>query len=432
MNGERFDSNQIPAHWRPAVRVDVGRLARATKTAVGVRVEGVVARAGVLSYRRSDGSTIREYLPPEEAGRLDSLATLRDAPVTVSHPGGGTRMVTPASFRADTAGHVSGEPRFDGQRVTADLAIQEESAIERVDRGDLVELSSGYRLMIDPTPGVSPSGERYDAIQRNRVYNHVALLPRGQARAGAEASLRLDGVESGADIAFMRIDEDDRRAPQHAPQRAHELEMRADTMKTERIDGVDYEIGSTAWQQARARFDEKHRADQAALEKRVTDAEAKATTEKARADSAEQKVKGLEAQLAPEAIAKRVSDRSMLLNTALPILGIKTDSKEAKELEGKTDHQIRVLVIEKLDPSFKVDSIEEAQRETYARARFDGDTRNAAKDPRPTPLQAAKSAALPVIGAPGNRADAGTPAPQPYVPLMQRMAAGFVGGNAPR
>ena len=63
-------------------------------------------------------------------------------------------------------GHVSGEPTFDRQFVRATLAIQEHDAITRVDRGELVELSAGYRLMIDPTPGVTPAGERYDAVQR--------------------------------------------------------------------------------------------------------------------------------------------------------------------------------------------------------------------------------------------------------------------------
>lgn len=369
----RFDASTTPAHWRPAVRVDVGRLAKATKTAVGVRVEGVVARAGLLEYRRADGTTFVEYLPAEEAGRLDSLASLRDAPVTVAHPGGGTRMVTPATFREDAVGHASGEPRFDGKNVIADLAIQELDAIGRVDRGELAELSAGYRLLIDPTPGTF-EGRRYDAVQRNRVYNHIALLPRGAARAGAEASLRLDGTGAAEDVAVMQTDADDLRTPGRAPSRARELEVRVDSMKpTQRIDGIEYEVGSAAWSQACERRDAKAASELAAAIKRAEEAEKKTTSEAARADSAEKRVKELEAELAPARIDARVAERSSLVEKVRPVLG------EAEKLDGKSDHELRLAVVQKLDPDFKVDSIEASQRETYVRARFEGDVKHASK-----------------------------------------------------
>jgi hypothetical protein len=405
-----------PTNWKAAVRVDVGgRLAKATKTAVGVRLDGVIAKSGVLAYRRADGTTIREYLPPDEAARADSLATLRDAPVTVQHPGGGTRMVTPATVRTDSVGHVSGEPRVDAGRVVAALAIQEHEAITRIDRGELVELSAGYGVMIDPTPGTTPEGERYDAIQRERVYNHVALLPRGAARAGSEASLRLDGVEQGVDVAFTRIDDDDVRAPTRA------LETRTDTMKTDRIDGIDYEIGSPAWHQARERYDAKVKADLAAAEKRASDAEAKATATQARADASDARVRALEAQTAPAALDQRVTERAALVAKATAILGAET------KLDGKSDHEIRAAVIAKLDPEFKVDSIAENERELYVRVRFDAETR-AAKTTQQAPLHAARRDAVVVPGI-APRVDGGNSGARPkHTPLIERISAGTFRG----
>lgn len=383
MSGERFDAIDRSG-WKPAVRVDVGRLAKATRTAVGVRVEGVVARAGILTYQRADGSTFREYLPPEEAARLDSLRSLRDAPVTVSHPGGGARLVTPDTYRQDAVGHVSGEPRSDGRNVLADLAIQDAEAIRRVDAGELVELSAGYRVMLDPTPGVV-DGQRYDAVQRERVYNHVALLPRGMARAGGEASLRLDGVEQGADLAFMRIDDDPARAPARAPDRAREPEVRVDSMKTERIDGIEYDIGSAAWAQARARFDAAQAAKIAELEKRAKDAEEKATQATARADAAEKRAKDLEEAASPARLDARVQERAALVAKVRPIVGAET------KLDGLTDVQLMQLALAKLAPEFKADSFPEAQRETYIRARFDAEMVHAAKG---SPLDRARSDAF--------------------------------------
>ena len=51
-------------------------------------------------------------------------------------------------------------------------------AIRQVEDGSLQELSCGYSVDIDPTPGVW-EGQKYDTRQLNHEYNHVALLPKG-------------------------------------------------------------------------------------------------------------------------------------------------------------------------------------------------------------------------------------------------------------
>lgn len=403
MNVERTDAS-IPANWTPAVRVDRGRLSKATKTAVGVRVEGVVSKVGVLTYTRADGSVVREFLPPEEAGRLDSLASLRDAPVTVMHPAGGTRMVTPATYRSDAVGHVSGEPRFDGRHVIADLAIQDGKAIDRVDAGELRELSAGYRCLIDPTPGVF-QGQKYDAVQRSREYNHTALLPAGAARAGADASLRLDGTDCD-DVAVMRFDEDDDRTPMRVPARAGQPEARVDSVKTiERIDGRDYEVGTPEW---RAKLDAVHAAAIAEVEKRAKVAEDRAATEKARADSAEKRVKDLEAELTPARVNARVAERTALIERVRPVLG------KDEKLDGLSLYEIRLKTVMKLDPEFKADAVPEAQREIHVNARFESDMRHVKTDaasagtPPPSPLGRARlDAVTPPAGAAHFDADDG-------------------------
>jgi len=119
---------------------------------------------------------------------------LRSAPVTEGH----AAWVTPANWSKFTLGTVSeSSVRKDGDLVAAELVVQEGRTIARVDAGELQELSCGYTLDYDPTPGTW-NGERYDGVQRNIVYNHVALLPVGQARAGREAALRLDSADGEA------------------------------------------------------------------------------------------------------------------------------------------------------------------------------------------------------------------------------------------
>ncbi len=349
-----------------ALRFDAGTIGKLERTPVGgVRVPARVTRSGVLEYRRQDGTTSREWRPPEEVFAADSLASLADAAVTVGHPVAG--RVTPESFRADAVGYVREAGRADGRFVATMLAVQEAGAISRIDAGELVELSCGYRCTVERKTGVTPDGERYDAIQRGIRYNHVALLPKGGGRAGREVALRVDG-------ASIEITEPSTAQSDGVHARAE----RNDHMKTERIDGIDYEIGTAAWTQARERHDAKVRADVEAADKRAKEAEAKATAETARADAAEKRIRELEGELAPAKIDVRVSQRAALIERVRPVVG--ADAK----LDGKSDIEVMVAALTKLDPEFKADSIDATQRETYVRARFEAEMRHAAKTLSPS------------------------------------------------
>lgn len=404
---QRFDDSGTPAHWRSAVRVDrSGKLAKAERTASGgVRVEGSVAPVGIFTYRRADGTTVRELFPPEEAARLESLRSLRDAPVTIGHPMGmtGGRMVTPDTYRADAVGHVSGDPRTDGKHVLADLAILDGDAIRRIDSGDLVELSPGYALMIDPTPGVW-NGQRYDAVQRMRVYNHVALLPAGAARGGTEASLRIDGVDDFA----IELRSDEGAIPTTPAALPALTTTRQDSMKTERIDGIDYVVGSAEWQQAHARRMTRLDEEKAALEEKVEKQDEDLEALKTERDELKAKLEDIEKRLgdaeSPERMDARVAERTALLDTARGVLG--ADAKFVRQ-DGKamSDREVRAAVLAKLDPELKVDG----QSDDVVRIHFDAAVRFLTKGApapapsatsSPSPLGAARAAAVPAPGAP--------------------------------
>lgn len=151
-----------------------------------------LTRTGVLTYTNPDGSARREYRAPDQVFREDSLESLRNAPVTNEHPSdarGNYELVNANNYRRYTVGNVLGSARQDGTHVAADLAIQSADALEAVESGKR-QISCGYHCDIDPTPGISPEGEKYDVRQANIVYNHVAIVSRG--RAGADVALRLD------------------------------------------------------------------------------------------------------------------------------------------------------------------------------------------------------------------------------------------------
>lgn len=262
-------------------RQDFGAIKRSSPTPQGgLRLDAFPTRVGVLVYRKPDGTETRELRHPDEVFKPESLASLQHAPLTDLHPEG---RVDSSNYRELTYGHVTGEVQKadDGEHVAASVLVQDAGMIGMIDRGERKELSCGYSCDIENTPGEF-NGERYDAIQRGIAYNHVALLPPGAGRAGPTAALRLDG------LAFDTSGRKDK------------------PMKTVRIDGKDYEVGSDAHLDKL----EAMKADAVRVEKERADAlAAELATTKTKLDAAEKAA-------SPEALAARVAARVALETAA--------------------------------------------------------------------------------------------------------------------
>ena len=228
-------------------RFDVAQLGNAERTPQGfLRIPAYLTRVGVLEYRRADGTVVRELRPRDEVFRAQSLATLSAAPVTDLHP---TAMVSPANVRELSIGHVSDHVKADGHRVAAHVTIQEANAIAAVETGKRRELSCGYACRIDATPG-EYEGERYDQVQRDITYNHVAIGPANWGRAGRDIALRLDsaatdGVDDAGDV--FRLDSADGISVAITASRddddGGDMEL-----VTIRVDGIDVQVTKQAQQ----------------------------------------------------------------------------------------------------------------------------------------------------------------------------------------
>lgn len=166
---------------------------KATKTSEGfIRDAPIVGRTGILKYKNADGSMRYEYRPPDEAFNADSLASLQGKPITVGHKA----MVSAANAaKVQPIGTVLTAGRQDGDTIRADIVIYDLPTSAR-------ELSCGYSLDLDETPGTAPDGQHYDAVQRNIRYNHVAVVPRGRAgiaRLNMDGEQVIDDEKKGAD-----------------------------------------------------------------------------------------------------------------------------------------------------------------------------------------------------------------------------------------
>lgn len=168
-------------------RVDIGTLAAPVKRADGtIVVDARLSRSGIYTYRKADGSETREYRPEQNVSDPHSLASFVGRPVTNDHPPG---MLDASNAKLFAVGAVLDSPHFDGQYVQAKISIYDAATIAQMEAGKR-QVSCGYECDLDETPGVTPDGHRYDAIQTNIVGNHVAIVQDG--RAGAGASVRMD------------------------------------------------------------------------------------------------------------------------------------------------------------------------------------------------------------------------------------------------
>jgi len=170
-------------------RIDRGLLRSPRRTAAGtLRVDGVFTRAGVFVYRNPDGSERRELRLPEEVFRKDALASFEGVPVTDDHP---PVMVAPSNVKQYARGVTQEGVRQDGDLVVGSLMITDPELIAKVESGK-VQLSCGYEVDEDATPGEDPRYGRYDVVQRKIRGNHLAIVD--VARAGPEARVRMDAA----------------------------------------------------------------------------------------------------------------------------------------------------------------------------------------------------------------------------------------------
>ncbi len=172
-----------------AFRIDRGTLRKAERLPDGrIRVDGHMTRSGVFEYRNPDGSMRREYRPPAEVFKADSLRTFADAPVTNDHP---PEMINARNAREYTVGQLSGAPRQDDDHVAVTLVVNDADTIAQMESGK-VELSAGYEVDLIEGSGTTPDGQKFDAVQTNIRGNHVAIVAAG--RAGQTSRVRMDAA----------------------------------------------------------------------------------------------------------------------------------------------------------------------------------------------------------------------------------------------
>jgi hypothetical protein len=152
-------------------------------------------------------------------------------PATWGHP---PVLLDSLNTKQYQVGYSGSQVRYNDGFVEVALVVTDQDAIEKIKRKDATEVSAGYKVDFDPTPGLTPEGESYDGIQRNIRVNHIAIVPRG--RAGPEVRLLLDRMDAADAVADF---------PEHemAPQSSSTA---SPVMATVKLDGLEIDLPAEA------------------------------------------------------------------------------------------------------------------------------------------------------------------------------------------
>lgn len=328
-------------------RADVAKL---IKTDAGfLKVPIRATRVGVFKYYRPDGSVRLEFRPAEEVFNEDSMASIANVPLTIQHP---TEMVTSMNVGNHSVG-MTGETVVKTDEMFLDVPgiLTKDRAVKMVekkrDRGESQEVSCGYTCDMEETPGVF-QGEKYDVIQRNIKYNHVALVDKG--RAGAAVKLRLD-----SDSAIIENDL---------------FSLEVETMKKFKIDGKEFEADEKlveafeAFQTKKTDEFKKIQTETDSLTEEVKELTKEKDQIEARRDSLKDEnktlKKDLETKKDAEQIDKLIEERQSVIEVAEKhIKDFKKDKKSVLEIKKE--------VIKAKNPDIKLDE----KSDDYIEARFD-------------------------------------------------------------
>lgn len=107
-------------------------------------------------------------------------------------------------------GFTDSEVVFDGAYAKVRITITDKDAITSVLDGVTPELSAGYEVVLDSTPGIAPDGTAYHVVQRQIEGNHIALTRIG--RAGPNVKPHLDSNDAVAVATFDHQPATDRMA----------------------------------------------------------------------------------------------------------------------------------------------------------------------------------------------------------------------------
>lgn len=162
-----------------------------------------IAKAGVFDYLGAEiGDSNEEkifkvFRPFEELEKVKD--SFKGKPIILTH-----QWVEPDDMPT-IRGSVTGEVVAEYPYLYADLTIYDGEAQDSIKNGSYQELSPAYLSDYVKQSGVTENGEKYDYIQKNIKFNHLALVDNG--RTGKDLKV-MDGISpKNNNIRGQKMDE---------------------------------------------------------------------------------------------------------------------------------------------------------------------------------------------------------------------------------
>ena len=188
-----------------AITLDFDDAAEAKLVGGGyLRAMPKIARTGIQLYHgkecgRPDLEKVRVYRSPEVVFSKAAVDSYTHLPITLEHPG---MPVSAANWKKHAVGETGDEVLRDGDTVRVPMMLRDAAAIKAVKDGKN-QISVGYSCDLEWVDGVTPDGDRYDAVQTNIQGNHVAIV--STARGGPELKFGDKG-ETVMELKTVTID----------------------------------------------------------------------------------------------------------------------------------------------------------------------------------------------------------------------------------
>lgn len=315
-----------------------------------LRVKARIARTGIQSYTDANGGIRLEYRPEEEVAANAALDSFREKCVTKEHP----PVLLDASNTKDYAiGFTSADVSYSEGFVESTLTVTDKETIDDIMRGNVREVSCGYKVDYSPEPGITSDGQHYDGIQRNIRGNHVAIVNR--ARGGAQVRLMLDSADAAVNDLITH---------------SQGAVMSANIA----FDGVSFEADPALAAAISAERDDA-KGSYAEMKRQYEDAMAKASEMKEEMDAMQKEMKGKcdSAEGRADALAEEVES-------------LKADLEAAKQVNVDSLVEERIALIDKARPSldsafdFAGKSVREIMEASIKAVRSDADLSDRSDD----------------------------------------------------
>ncbi len=318
-----------------------------------LNINALMTRVGIFKYQQSDGAIVRQYRPAEEVLNKDSYSTLSNVPVTNEHP---REFVNSKNIKKYQVGFVrDGIEVVDNKYLKGKLVIQDADTIDEIIANNKVQVSCGYTCMHEQKDGEYQNEGRYDLIQRDINYNHLAIVYKG--RAGEQVRLTYDSADS--DLNIMITDELECQNKEGQKESHNNCVETRNEMEKIILDGVEAEVSP----QFKAAFDSMQNSKQVVEQAdKIESLQKELDSLQAEYDSAKEKVEKLETEV--KEYDSAISDRNKLdiVAEAMSKGLIKDGDIEVADM---SELEIKKAILEKNEVKMSRDS------ETYIEGRYE-------------------------------------------------------------